>query len=113
MRNNSYANFGSVAKTIYNLKRNAGATEEEALNFAWTITRRVYRGCTNTSNHRFANTKDIAYFVGYTLAQNVPTSYLDFSSMSIADLQLLVEAGVDLTRPAYPYQDAVSFIVGP
>ena len=112
LRGDNYAHFGAVAETIYGLKHNAGITSNQALDFAWNVTRRVYRGCTNTAKPRFANTKDLAYFIGYTLTQCVPTSYLDFSSMSIVDLQVLAQAGVDLNHPAHPNQDAVSFIVG-
>lgn len=104
-------NFGSIAQVVYMLKHVGNTTDDEAINFAWNITRRIFRGCTDTSKG-FANTKDYGYFAGYEMAKTVPASYRDYSSMTISDLRLLENAGVDLSSPRYPLKDAARLIIG-
>ncbi len=110
-RAESGESFGDIAQVIYMLKHDGSTSEDDAANFAWNVTRRVFRGCTDTSIG-FANTKDYGYFAGYEMAKRVPASYRDYSSMTISNLQLLEEAGVNLESPRYPYKDAVEFIFG-
>lgn len=102
-------NFGEIAQIIAMLRHTGNVSQDEAINFAWNVTRRIYRGCTDTSKS-FANTKDYSYFAGYILAKSAPASYRDYSSMTVDDLQLLEAAGIGLTRPNYPYEDAVKYI---
>ncbi len=102
-------NFGEIAQIIAMLKHAGNVTQDEAINFAWNVTRRIYRGCTDTSKS-FANTKDYGYFAGYILAKSAPASYRDYSTLTVEDLRLLETAGVDLATPRYPYKDAVRFI---
>ncbi|MDO4220186.1 MAG: DUF1704 domain-containing protein [Candidatus Saccharibacteria bacterium] len=104
--------FAEVAQLIYLLKHTGNTTVQEAVDSSWNITRRVFRGCTDMEKGGYAHTKDFGYIDGYYRAQNTPTSYRDYSSMTIMDLRLLEDAGVDLTHPAYPHQDAIQLIVG-
>ena len=101
--------FRYVANTVYAFKLSAGASKKEAIDFAWNIARRIFRGCTNTKCG-FANTKDIGYFMGYQIAKETRAILRNYSSMTLDDINLLEAAGVDFSNVAHPYKDAVSFI---
>ena len=106
-----HKNFGEVANVIFLLHNTGFSTREAAANSAWNITRRIFRGATNTSLG-FAFTKDYGYLYGYEAAESAPASYYDYSSMTLDELRLLENAGVDLSNPRYPKKDAIKDILG-
>ena len=103
--------FSEVASIIYALNRTASTTNEAAAKTTWNITRRVFRGATNTTAG-FAFTKDYSYLYGYEIAKEAPASYYDYSTMTLDELHLLETAGVDLSTPHFPKKDAVVDILG-
>ena len=108
---NEGKSFGDVAKTVYMLKRTGAEKQDTAINFAWTVTRRVFRGATDTSKG-FAFTKDYGYLAGYDVARNIPAYLHDYSTFTLSELKFLEEAGVDLMSPAYPKKDAIKDVLG-
>ena len=108
---NEGKSFGDVAKTIYMLKYTGAETRDAAINSAWNITRRVFRGATDTSKG-FAFTKDYGYLAGYDIVKNIPPYLHDYSTFTLKELKLLEEAGVDLMSPAYPKKDAIKDVLG-
>ncbi len=108
---NEGKSFGEVANTIYMLKYTGTETRDTAINFAWTVTRRIFRGATDTSRG-FAFTKDYGYLAGYDIAKNIPTCLHDYSTFTLKELKLLEDAGVDFMSPAYPKKDAIKDVLG-
>ena len=108
--NESYS-FGQVAHIIYILHYTSSVTPEKAADFAWNITRRIFRGATDTRKG-FAFTKDYGYLAGYDMARVAPTSLRNYSSMTLDELQLLENAGIDLSYPRYPRKDAIKDVLG-
>ena len=103
--------FDKVASTMFALNTTGSSTRESAANEAWKYARRIFRGATNTSTG-FAFTKDYGYLEGYEAALNAPASYYDYSSMTLDEIKLLEDAGVDLSMPRYPKRDAVRALLG-
>lgn len=108
---NQGKSFGDVANNIYLLKSTGSTTPEKAIASAWIITRRIFRGATDTSKG-FAFTKDFGYLAGYDIAKLIPAYLHDYSSLTLSELKLLDDAGVDLMKPKYPRKDAVKDILG-
>jgi hypothetical protein len=108
---NEGKSFGEVARVIYYLRFVGSNSAEKAADLAWNITRRIFRGATDTSKG-FAFTKDYGYLAGYEMAKVAPPSYHDYSSMTLDELQLLDAAGVQLEAPRYPRKDAIKDVLG-
>ena len=102
------SNFRKIAMLIRSERMRMGASEEAATKGAWTTTCRIMRGCTKPSKSGFANTKDHIYLRGYSLAQNVDPSWLNFGSMTIEDLTAISK--VCELEARYPRLDAVGWV---
>lgn len=103
--------FGKVAENIYMLRYTGETSVKSAITSAWNTTRRIFRGATDTSKG-FAFTKDYGYLAGYDVAKIIPSPLHDYSSLTLHELKLLEDAGVDLTSPAYPKKDALADVLG-
>lgn len=104
--------FADVANYIYEVRRELGDNENDAIKGAWLACYRAFRGCTNTKNpHSYTFGKDYAYLAGYNIACSMQfPEWLDFASLSLIDLQRLHSAGIQLNAPKYPYLDVASAI---
>lgn len=106
-------NFSEVAYAIYELQERTTNKKPKALaTSAWTVAYRVFRGCTNPEKpNGYVFWKDYAYLGGYLfMRQNQDPSFLNYSTMTPDEIEMLKAVGVDLTHPAYPQQDIVRII---
>ena len=97
--------FASTFEVIAGFEIQKGVKPDKAYSKAWTATYRVFRGCTHAKNDvvkgGYLYTKDFAYFGGYHLV--TAEDHLDFSSMSMADIAKLEDAGIPL-EPHYAHK---------
>ena len=108
---NEHKSFGEVAHIIYILGYTGSTSAQKAVDFAWNVTRRIFRGATDTSKG-FAFTKDYGYLAGYEVIGDVPAHLHNYSTLTLNELKLLEDAGVDLMSPKYPRKDAIVDVLG-
>lgn len=108
------SNFGEIGKRIFDIERKAGRSKGGAIAKAWITTYRVLRGRTNLRKvEKYAFTEDCMYLEGYVMARKLEESkdkaYLDFSCLTVDELDMLKEVGVKF-EPKYPNIGAVKAI---
>ncbi len=86
---------------------------DRALSSAWGVTYRVMRGHTDMGNpHHFAMSKDLAYFRGWLLDQQLHAfghGHINEASIcSIGQLRVLAEFNIDESHLPAPYKDVTS-----
>lgn len=103
--------FEEVAKVIYSYRLERGQSEKAAMTGAWTSTYRIFRGATNMVNPSgYAFTKDLAYLGGWELAQRTDPVILEYSSMTLEEIQALLTAGANLSDVPHPYKNAAGWV---